>query len=136
MATTTATIDADAILAAIGSSSCPVYGLRVMTVYRDDVDAPAVGDVLPPSMVWDDGEPTDETLDGTSAVLVAENGADGSCEAWAVERALTSLDPYFGRWVVLLGASSSGGGEDIDEIVMRDARVLWVGDRGSARCGR
>lgn len=87
-----------------------------------------VGDVAEVSRVWDDGEPTDDTLDGTSAL-------DAATPARAAFAARQILGGYLAGLastcegapvVVLLRSDWAAVGDDPGEIVMRDAEVAAV----------
>lgn len=108
------------------------FGLRCLTVYRDDVAAPIVGDILPASSVWIDGNPTDDDLGGTSAIQIwSESGNDIT-----LDRAAKMLGDYWGRYVVVIGGEQGQYGQDDGEIIVRNATVLAVFDRGAVCCDR
>lgn len=69
------------------------------------------GEILDNSFVWVDGEMTDEELDGTCAVKLED-----------VELA----KGYFGDHVAIIGGDSMEYGQDLGEIIIRDAEVLEV----------
>jgi hypothetical protein len=69
------------------------------------------GEILDNSFVWVDGEMTDEELDGTCAVKLED-----------VELA----KGYFGDHVAVIGGDSMEYGQDLGEIIIRDAEVLEV----------
>lgn len=69
------------------------------------------GEILDNSFVWVDGEMTDEELDGTCAVKLED-----------VELA----NGYFGDHVAIIGGDSMEYGQDLGEIIIRDAEVLEV----------
>ena len=71
----------------------------------------AEGEILDPSFVWVDGEMTDEELDGACAVRLED-----------VELA----SRYFGDHVAIIGSNSMEYGQDLGEIILRDAEVLEV----------
>ncbi len=91
------------------------YGLRVM-------DDPVVGETLAPSYRWEDGDCTDEELNGTSAIQVSESTFD---------RALRSSNGYWGTHVALIGGYQMEYGEDAGEVVIRDAVVVAVWERST-----
>lgn len=63
---------------------------------------------------------TNVELDGTSAIAVRANRA-------SIERAFKTLEPYMGKWIVLLGSDqSAGSGEDPGEILLRRPIVLRI----------
>jgi hypothetical protein len=71
------------------------------------------GEILDNSYVWDDGECTDEELDGTCAInlddakLALENG-------------------YFGEHVAVIAGNNREWGKDKGEIIIREATVIEV----------
>ncbi len=69
----------------------------------------AVGAELPRSLRWDDGECTDEEIDGTCAIDSRRPDAAQLAAA------------YSGDYVLLVAGDVAIYGEDIAEIVMRDA---------------
>lgn len=69
------------------------------------------GEVLDPSFVWVDGEMTDEELDGTCAVRLED---------------AELANGYFGDHVAIIGSNSMEYGQDLGEIILRDAEVLEV----------
>lgn len=85
-----------------------------------------VGDIAAPSRVWSDGEPTDHTLDGTSAVAVDSLAARAarSVRDEYLPSIMSSVDGS--PVIVLLCAEWARAGEDPGEIVMRDAEVVQV----------
>jgi hypothetical protein len=106
------------------------WGIRVV-----DGPAPGVGDELPPSRIWDDGEPTTELLNGTSAVGIwaptEEAVKKALSEAGITERGGYSYYP--GQTVLLVASETASYGEDIDEIVMQGARVVAVFQKENAQ---
>lgn len=109
------------------------FGLRVLPM---DQDA-AVGDVLANSYAWDDGEFTEQELNGVSAIEVispekVENvllilGAGG--------RYNRTFSGYHGKKVVLIGSNRAEGGSDPGEIVMKDGIVLGIYEKESDSIG-
>lgn len=69
------------------------------------------GEILSNSFVWIDGEPTDEELDGTCAVRL--------------ENAELAYG-YYGDHVAIIAGNSAEYGEDLGEIIIRDAEVIEV----------
>lgn len=69
------------------------------------------GEVLNNSFVWVDGEMTDEELDGTCAVKLEDAELANS---------------YFGNHVAIIGSNSMEYGQDLGEIILRDAEVIEV----------
>lgn len=71
----------------------------------------AEGEILDNSFVWIDGEMTDEELDGTCAVKLED---------------AELAKGYFGEHVAIIVGESFTYGEDLGEIIIRDAEVLEV----------
>jgi hypothetical protein len=103
------------VLAALDQYDYDAFGLRVVWE-----DPPGDGDMLGPSRVWIDGDPTDEYLRGVSAIEVTPR---------KIDRALELITGYLGKHVILVGANSFEYGEDEGEIVLIDAQVLEVWTR-------
>ena len=83
------------------------YGIRV----EDDVTY-EVGDEAHESRVWDDGEPTDEVLDGTSCVGIKWNATDAD-----IADAITISKSYFGDDIYLIAGNDMEYGEDAGEFI-------------------
>lgn len=91
------------------------YGLRI------DVGALGVpGGIARPSRAWVDGDPTDEVLEGTSAVHVTAD---------TLAARLKQAREYEGSDVALLGGYKRSYGEDENEVIIKDAVILWIGRR-------
>lgn len=89
------------------------YGIRIEQ--RDY----AVGDVLPPSRVWDENNVVDgEYLGGTSALALKH-----CAEPIAPKDAYTG---YPGCRIYLVLGSMDQYGEDVGEVIIRDAKVVAV----------
>lgn len=71
----------------------------------------AEGEILDNSFVWVDGEMTDEELDGTCAVKLED---------------AELANGYFGEHVAIIGSNSMEYGQDLGEIILRDAEVMEV----------
>ncbi len=69
------------------------------------------GEILNNSFIWDDGECTEEELDGTCAVRIDD---------------AVLANGYFGEHVALVGGYYGEYGEDLGEIIIRQAEVLEV----------
>lgn len=69
------------------------------------------GEILDNSFVWVDGEMTDEELDGTCAVKLED---------------AELIKGYFGDHIAIIGSDSMEYGQDLGEIILRDAEVLEV----------
>lgn len=106
----------------IDQSEFDHFGIRI----EDVMDPVAEGEVLRPSRVWVDGEPTDEILGGTSTL-----GIKGNID---VPRAMQMLGAtskntqggYFGKVIYLVGGYDSYPGEDAGERIIPDATVIGV----------
>lgn len=103
--------------------STEVTGLRIF----DAETAPKVGDRLDCSRVWDDGEPTEETLSGTCAVEIDWNAKDLTAE---ILSALKIAKSYCGDYVAIIGGPSSEYGVDSGEVIIHRAVVLAVWNLG------
>lgn len=71
------------------------------------------GEILDNSYVWDDGEWTDEELDGTCAVNLDD-------------AKLTLTNGYFGEHVAIIAGDHCEWGQDCGEIIIREAIVIEV----------
>ena len=69
------------------------------------------GEILDNSFVWVDGEMTDEELDGTCAIMLKD---------------AKLANAYHGNHVAIIGSDSMEYGQDLGEIILRDAEVLEV----------
>lgn len=69
------------------------------------------GEILDNSFVWVDGEMTDEELDGTCAILLKD---------------AELANAYHGSHVAIIGSDGMEYGQDLGEIILRDAEVLEV----------
>lgn len=69
------------------------------------------GEILDNSFVWIDGEATSEELDGTCAVKLED---------------AELANGYFGEHVAIIGSNSMEYGQDLGEIILRDAEVMEV----------
>lgn len=102
-----ATVDAIMRDARAAAADYDVIGVRV-----DEVDY-QIGDILPASRVWIDGYVTDEVLPGTCAINASAPGAIAA-----------AIDLYYGHHVLLVGGMSEGSGDDEDEVIIGNARVI------------
>ena len=84
------------------------YGIRVLP---DQDMIVSIGDQLPDSYIWEDGENTGESIDGVCAVQIR----DGN-----IEKTMKYANIYFGKKCVLIGGDFVGYGEDDEEIIFRD----------------
>ncbi len=103
-----------------------VYGIRVV---EEPVETIEIGSTLPESRVWIDNDPTDETLGGTSAVLVC---ADRDAVASDLETAISKATKagYSGQTILLIGGRDGYTlGEDSREVIIRRAVVLGAWSR-------
>jgi hypothetical protein len=100
----------------ISDESYEKYGLRVITENpKGDTEILKIGDTPPNSYTWDDGESTDVELEGTSSIEINPDN---------IPAALQHIGPYSGDKVVLLGADSYSYGDDDNELILSDAKVL------------
>ena len=87
-------------------------GIRV-----DNDVAYSIGDDVAASRVWDVYGATDEMLDGTSCI-----GLDGS----NAEQALRIIGQYRGNRIYIIAGHDMDYGEDVGEIIIRDAVIIAV----------
>jgi hypothetical protein len=85
------------------------YGLRV------EAEPVSIGDILPDSRVWVDGEPTDETLRGVSTIGITAD---------TVERSIDMLSGYLGDYIVLVQGVYASWGEDAGERIIEQGEVI------------
>ena len=79
-----------------------------------------IGDVCATSRRWDDNEPTDDMLDGTSGIEV---------DARSIKDVLADIDnTYVGDQIVLIRGWHYVRGEDEGEVVIKGAEVVAVWD--------
>ena len=96
------------------------YGLRAVHSPSGQADRVSVGEVLPCSYRWYDGEPTEEELDGTCALRVNEGTELAHLDEFMREYGV------LGQQVALIAGYQGTWGEDMGEVVIRDAVVLAV----------
>ncbi|MFA4974569.1 MAG: hypothetical protein WC683_18330 [bacterium] len=80
-----------------------------------------VGDILPNSFVWVDGEIQDEELDGASGIRVRSEAEIAQKLAY-----VRSTYAFADRVIYIIGGNYASWGEDRGEIIIRNARVLRV----------
>lgn len=102
------------IMAAIETHGWAYYGLRI-----EDERCFAVGDYLPDSRLWIDGDPTDEMIDGVSTYGIGE-----TADADKIGKALAAMACYFGDRLILVGGTSRAYGEDSGEWIIRNAKCV------------
>lgn len=87
-----------------------------------------VGEILEPSNRWDDGDPTDEVLSGTCALQIGDVQYDhDSTLEMNIKECARHISQYnFGHGFALIEGSDANGGEDIHEVVIKEAKVLYV----------
>lgn len=93
------------------------YGIRIDDI--DEGDALKPESYLPDSRVWVDGDPTSDTLDGTSVIAMKPTEA-------SIASAVRGSRDYFGHVVYVVGADYGSWGEDAGERVLRNAKVVAV----------
>lgn len=95
------------------------YGIRCL---HSDDPVPEVGSVLPRSVVWDDGDPTDEELTGTCCFAIRT--AAPADIADAIRLALDyDLD---GGWALVAGNFANDYLPEAGAVVLRLATVLSI----------
>ena len=103
------------------------YALRVIPgEFEGEIN---VGDILPASKQWVDGNETSERLNGTSAVRIRNIDEKSILEALRNLGALGKSGPngyYFGNRVALVKGESVGSGEDVGELIIDGAEVVGI----------
>ena len=90
---------------------------------KDDRTIYQVGDTLPASYVWVDGDNTDEQLDGTSGLWV-RSGADLASALEIARKVYSAGSPK--AQVLLISGYEGHDGEDDGEVIIKDAQVVAV----------
>ncbi len=92
------------------------YDYDCIGIRAQEVPA-SVGEIIDHcSLIWDDGEQTDEELIGVCAIDINQ----------CVSRNSNKYLSYPGEYVLVLGCNRADGGEDIGEIIMVNPVVLAV----------
>jgi len=90
-------------------------GIRIISKDHDGYDTLKVGDIAPNSYRWEEGDQTSDMLDGTSAIDINEDVTKGN------------RGGYMGSKLLVLGTNDNvEWGEDLGEIVMRNAEILEI----------
>lgn len=97
------------------------WGLRVLE--EEDITP---GTALQPSRIWVDGEPTEDMLDGASAIRFDPEDDNSIRKALIAIGGYGGHNSYFGRTVAVANADRGRPGEDRMEVVMRDATASAV----------
>jgi hypothetical protein len=92
------------------------YNFVAMRVVADDYDDynTNINDILPESHVWDDGNYTDATLNGTCGINI-------NAKFYPEENA-----GYSGNRILVIAGNYAEDGQDIGEIIIRDAKVIDI----------
>lgn len=91
------------------------YGIRI-----DDNDY-EIGDTCENSHVWDNGDWTDEELDGACAIALPEQIPVTARE---LDKVVELASVYSGKHIYIIGGDSKDYGEDAGEIIIRDAAIV------------
>lgn len=93
---------------------------------RSDNKKYRAGDYLPDSRIWDDGWVTEETLSGTSVIGLMDGYTHRYKDVTRkqAEQAMKLIAGYPWKYVYLVAGESMSWGEDQEEWVLRDARVI------------
>lgn len=88
------------------------YGLR-----RQEMPFEEIGDTMTHcSSIWDDGEETDEELDGVCALWLERFDS--------LEDALEASKGYDGEYVATIASDDYEYGQDENEVILRDPVVI------------
>ena len=109
-------MNAQKIFDIIESNSYEYYGIRI----EDRVEY-NIGDYTNKSRIWDNGNPTENTLNGTSCIGIPYN----SCLEDIV-RAITTAGIYYGTSCYLIAGNSMEFGEDAGEYIIQNAEVVEI----------
>lgn len=94
-----------------------------------------IGNPLPSSHVWDDGDMLDELLEGICALRILHDSWNETIDQNSVAKAIKDIDAY--TWdnspVVLIGGNYAMEGNDVGEIIIRDAVLLQYFEKPSSR---
>ena len=103
------------------------YALRVIPgEFKGEIN---VGDILPSSKRWADGNETKEALEGTSAVRIRNQDEKSILDALKNLGALGKNGPngfYFGDRIALVKGESIGSGEDVGESIIKNAEIVGI----------
>ena len=112
---------------AMSSGNKQNIGLRVLP---DEQALLNVGDEVPASFKWRNGEITEKQLHGSSAAGVG-SGTDAEILQAIRNLGLYENGPngyYSGKKIALIAGNSARKGEDIGEKVIDKAKILWIDD--------
>jgi len=109
-------------IAAIIDTDYGYIGIRAID------EALTVGDTCANSRVWDNGEATEDTLDGASATAIKPSSYTDVAVRAALESALKANKPYCANHHYIIAADSMVYGDDANEIVLLDAVVIAIID--------
>lgn len=101
------------------------YGLRVLP--SDFTDPVKLRETIPSSFVWQDGDITDEEINGVSTAGIRRSDLESVLAAMKNLGVTGKNGPngyYFGSRVVLVRGDSNGSGQDVGETIIRDPEVL------------
>ena len=96
-------------------------GLGYFGIRSDDRDF-SIGEALPASRIWDDGDPTEDELDGTSTIWLY----DAYNDEFNVDALRIIKKVYAFRNTYLVASHSRTWGEDKGEWVLSDPVVVEV----------
>lgn len=94
---------------------CKAVGIRIVDKGYDGYNS-KIGEVLPKSHKWKDGEWTDKMINGTSSIAI-----DAKIKP-------VTYSGYMGRRILVIGSDKFRKGEDVGEIVIQNAKVLAIYD--------
>lgn len=81
---------------------------------------------LKSSYVWNDGKRTNERLNGTCALIVAGSWWDNKCDIIDNIREHAQRVASYGDNIALIIGDDSEGGEDIGEIIISNAKAIYI----------
>jgi hypothetical protein len=97
------------------------FGIRSMTPspITGKETSVKVGEGLPNSYHWDDGDTTGVEINGVCAI-----GINIDSDVREIEKALKSVSKYDGDQIVLIGAYGKDYGDDDGEVILRNCATV------------
>ena len=105
------------------------FGIRVIANDHDVYGSVTSGTILKESFKWKDGDTTNKKLPGTSVVEIKNKTIDGIKDAMHKAGVLGKNGPngyYFGDKVALVRGNKVKVGQDVGEVIFKNASVVGV----------
>lgn len=94
---------------------------EVIAIRTQEVDPFEIGEMNHKSQVWEDGEETDENLDGVCATDIGSFGVKMHSNEYDHRSGF-----YFGEYQAIIGGNHYKLGEDDGEVIISDPVVLEI----------